>query len=139
MAIKRGNLVKFHFTGRFEDGEIFANTRGKEPIEYKVGEGRIFRDIEDALVGMEVSEKKEIVIPPDRGYKQRDETLVKKFPKNNLRGIEGKVGKIIRLENEEGDFNAKVLAIEEDTVTIDLNHPLAGKTLRFDIEVLGVQ
>lgn len=141
MAVKRGDLVKFHYTAQFEDGEIFASTRGKGPIGNKVGEGRLIRGIEDALVGMEISEKKEIIIPPDRGgYGQRDETLIKKFPKKTLGDIEEKLGKIIRLENEEGHvFNARVLAIETDAVTLDLNHPLAGKTLRFDIEILEIK
>lgn len=139
MAVKIGDWVKFHYTGKFENGEIFASTRDKRPAECKVGEGKFPGEIEDALAGMEMSEKKKVVIPPDR-YGRRDETLVKKFPKSTLGSFEGKVGKIIKLENEKGRiFNAKVVAIEPEIVTLDLNHPLAGRTLRFDIEVTGIQ
>lgn len=139
MLVERGSLVKFHYTARFDKGELFVSSVGKEPVKYKVGEGRLIKGIEDGLVGMKKSEKKEIVVPPDKGYGRRDKDLVRKVNKNILPDSNLEIGQVIETRNKERNVRtAKVLAVEADTVTLDFNHPLAGKTLKFDIEVVEI-
>lgn len=139
MVVKRGSLVKFHYTGKFDDGKIFSSSKRKGLIECKVGEGRLVRGIEDGLMGMKKSEKKEIVVPPDKGYGQRDRSLVIKVNKNILQNSNVEIGEVIKVKDERGKvLKAEVLAIETDTVTLDFNHPLAGKTLKFDVEVVEI-
>lgn len=141
MLVKNSSLVKFHFTGRFDNGKVFGSTIGKEPIECRVGEEKFAKGLEEGLVGMKESEKKEIVVPPEKGYGWRDETLIKKMPRDILKdkGKDVKIGQLIEIDYETGlVFNAQVLAIHTDSVTLDLNHPLAGKTVKFDVEVVKV-
>ena len=139
MTVAMGNKVKFHFTGKFEDGKLFGTTKGRDPLECKIGEPRFIKGVEEALIGMKETEKKEIVIPPNKGYSTHDETLIKKMPKEILNGRDAKIGEVIRL-NYEGDktFIATVLDVDKDMVTLDLNDPLAGKTIIADIEIIEI-
>lgn len=140
MIVKKGNIVKFHYSGKFDNGEVFNSSKDKEPAVCEVGKGRLIRGLEEGLVGMKEQEKKEVVIPADKGYGPRDQNLVMKMNKNILGNREVKIGQIIKIRNEQGKvFETEVLAIEADIVTLDFNHPLAGKTLKFDIEILEIQ
>ena len=139
MTVKKGSMVKFHYTGYFNTGEEFGSTAGKKPIECKIGEGRIIKGVEEALMGMEKSEKRGVVIPPEKAFGKRDKSLVKKAPKNAMGDNKVEIGQIITMKNKEGRvFDAQVLAIETDTITIDLNHPFADKTLKLNIEVVDI-
>lgn len=140
MVVKKGSLVKFHLTGKFGDGKEFISTTGKEPFQCRVGEEKLAKGIEEGLIGMRESEKKEIIVPPDKGFGWRDEGLIKKMPRNILEGRNVEVGQLIRMKDGSGKLSdVTILEIETDTVTLDLNHPLAGKTVKFDVEVVEVQ
>lgn len=139
MIVKEGSLVKFHFTGKLENGKVFGSSIDNEPIECRVGEDKLIRGIEEGLIGMKEAEKKEIVVYPNKGYGKRDKSLVKKASKDILAGRNTEIGQVIKLRSETGRIlNAEVLAIEADTVTLDLNHPLADKKLKFDIEIVEI-
>ncbi|MBL7101101.1 MAG: FKBP-type peptidyl-prolyl cis-trans isomerase [Nanoarchaeota archaeon] len=141
MIVKEGNLVKFHFTGKLENGEVFGSSIDSEPIECRVGEGKLIKGIEEGLIGMKESQKREIVVHPNKGYGRRDKSLVKKASKDILGGRNNiEIGQVIKVRNESGRvLNAEVLAIESDTVTLDLNHSLAAKKLKFDIEIVEIR
>lgn len=140
MIVKKGSFVKFHYMGRLKNNKVFASTKGKKPLECRVGKEEIIKGIEEGLVGMKKLEKKEIIVSPEDAYGQRIEELVKKMPKNILQGKDIETGQSVNLKSKRGDIlEAKVLAVQEDTITIDLNHPLAGETLKFDIEIVEIR
>jgi len=137
---KKGDSVKINFTGKLEDGSVFANTAGSEPLEFKLGEGKIIPGIENAVEGMNVGESKSVEVPPEDAYGQRREELIQevsrdKFPKN----IEPKVGQKFEVPQQQGQpMVVRVVDTSEQSVTLDANHPLAGKDLTFDLELLEV-
>lgn len=137
---KKGDNVKINFTGKLEDGSVFANTAYSEPLEFKLGEGRIIPGIENAVEGMNVGESKSVKVPPEQAYGQRREELVEEvsrdmFPKD----IEPKVGQKFEVPQQQGQpMVVRVVDTSEQTVTLDGNHPLAGRDLTFDLELLEV-
>ncbi len=140
MIVKEGNLVKFVFSGKLVIGEVFGSSIDSEPIECRIGEDKLVKGIEEGLIGMKESQKREIVVYPNKGYGKRDKSLVKKASKDILGSRNIEIGQVIKLRSETGRIlNAEVLAIESDTVTLDLNHPLAGKKLKFDIEIVEIR
>ncbi len=133
MAVEYGDVVKVNFIGKLEDGLIFETTMENEPLTVVVGAKDIIEGLEEALVGMEKDEVKEVTIPPEKAYGFRDPKLFKEFPKalfeqRNIEPIEG-----IRITTDEGD--ATIGKVTEETVELDFNHPLAGETLVFEIKV----
>ncbi|MCW4033873.1 MAG: peptidylprolyl isomerase [Candidatus Bathyarchaeota archaeon] len=141
MAIENGNVVKIHYDAKIGD-RIIDTSQNKEPLEFKVGEGQVIKGLDEALVGLNQGEKKTITVPPEKAYGERQEGLVKKMARNKEveppKGIEK--GNIVRYQTEDGIIRfATVTQVEEDTVTLDLNHPLAGETMTFDIEIVEVK
>jgi len=137
---KAGDSVKINFKGKLEDGSVFANTAESEPLEFKLGEGKIIPGIEDAVKGMNVGESKSVKVPPEQAYGQRREELVEevgrdKFPKD----VEPKVGQKFEIPQQQGQpMVVTVIDVSELAVKLDGNHPLAGKDLTFDLELLDV-
>ena len=140
MAVEKGSLVKFHYSAKLEDDRVFSSSKEEAPIQCKVGERKFIKGLEDGLIGMEVSQKKEVVIPPEEGFGHRRDELVRKEPKEVLLGKNVEIGQVIELRNKKGDVcSCEVIAIDVDAVTIDLNHPLAGKTIRCNLEVVEIE
>ncbi len=137
---KTGDSVKINLTGKLEDGSIFANTTDSEPLEFKLGEGKILPSIENAVEGMNVGESKSVKVPPEKAYGPRREELIgevdrNKFPEN----VVLKAGQQFEVPQPEGrSVVVKVVDVSEQTVTIDGNHPLAGRELNFDLELLEI-
>jgi peptidylprolyl isomerase len=137
---KKGDRVKVNLTGKLDDGSVFANTPDSEPLEFKLGEGSIIHGIETAVEGMNVGESKSVKVPPEQAYGQRREELVEevsrdKFPKD----VELKVGQKFQVSQQQGrPMVVTVVNTSEQTVTLDGNHPLAGRDLTFDLELLEV-
>jgi len=137
MTVKNDSVVRFHYAGKFENGDVFTSTLGKEPFECKLGEFKLLKGIEEGLIGMQEAERKEIIVPPEKGFGRRDENRVMKLSKKVIQGSNARIGQFVGVKDEKGNvFEGEMLAIEADSVTFDFNHPLAGKTLKFDIEVL---
>ena len=137
-----GDKVKVHYTGKFEDDTVFDTSKDKEPLEFMIGSGEVIPGFEKSIIGMEEGEEKTIIIPPEEAYGPKREELILKREKSefpeNIRPVVGKqVG--IRLNQPDVPLiNAIITEVSEDTVTLDANHPLAGKTLVFDIELVGI-
>ncbi len=136
-TVKDGHYVKVFYTGRFENGEIFDSTENCHPLEVHVGTGDVIKGFEDALMGMALNERKTFTLDPDDAYGRRDEALVHTFDRSELPAdFHPEVEEVIVLETEEGGQTlATVKQVGEQEVIVDLNHPLAGKSLTFDIEV----
>ena len=139
-TVKNGDTVKVHYTGKLEDGTVFDSSDGRDPLELKVGGGQVIPGFEKGILGMEVGATKTITIPADDAYGQRRDDLtvnVKKteFPEN----ITPELGQQLQLKQPDGNLvNVVITDIQDEQVTLDANHPLAGKTLIFDVELVEV-
>lgn len=137
--VENGKSVTVHYTGRFEDGTVFDTslTEGREPIKTVLGQGSLIKGFELGLVGMEEGEKKTIEILPEDGYGEYLDGLITTVSKQQVpEGV--KVGDVLQSQSERGTINVMVTEITDDGVTLDANHPMAGKKLIFDLEVLNV-
>lgn len=140
MAIKIGDEVKFHYTVKLEDGEVVETTRGGEPLSFTVGSERLLPGLEEAILGLKKGDRREVTIPPEKGFGERREELLKEVPKSMFKeGAELLKGAWIELRPAAGPPRLAVIhEVKEDTVVLDFNHPLAGRTLTFDIEIVDV-
>jgi peptidylprolyl isomerase len=143
MAVKQGDNIKVEYEGKLEDGSIFdtsAHDGHQHPLEFEAGSGRVIKGFDEAVIGMEVGEEKEVTIPSDHAYGPRNDKLTKDIPRDKLpKEQEPKEGMMLQATLPDGrQVPATVVKVTEDTVTIDLNHPLAGKTLIFKIKVVGI-
>ena len=136
----KGNTVKVHYTGKLEDDTVFDSSINREPLEFEVGAGQMIPGFDKAVLGMKPGEKKSIHIPSDEAYgPKRDDMMVtikkEEFPEN----VNPKVGQQLQVKRENGHiFNVVVADIDGSNVTLDANHPLAGKDLYFDIELVDI-
>ena len=138
--VQNGNYVQVHYEGTLANGQMFDSSRGGQPLEIRVGDGQLIAGFEEALIGMKPEETKKFTLTPDKAYGQRDETLERTFERAQMpQGMDPKVGDTLALHTAQGhQVPVKVKAADEQKVVVDLNHPLAGETLTFDIEVMGI-
>ena len=151
MKVEKGDFVVFNYIGKFENGEIFDTTyeniakeagiymedRTYGPLGANVGVGELIPGMDEALLGMEVGERKNITIPPEKGYGMPRDDLIINVPTSEFKkaGIEPIEGAYIMTDSG----IAQITTIGEENVTLDFNHPLAGKTLVFEVEVVDVK
>jgi peptidylprolyl isomerase len=137
---KDGDNVRIHYTGKFDDGTTFDSTEGREPLELVIGSGTLFPVFEMAIIEMAVGESKTITIPAEDAFGPRYEELVGKIPVGQFgEGGAPEVGQRFQMTRPDSSpFWVSVLEISEDSVTLDANHPLAGKDLTFDIELVEI-
>jgi len=137
---KNGDMVKVHYTGKLEDGTVFDTSDENTPLQFTVGEGKLIAGFEEAVVGMEPGESRTIQIPAEKAYgPHRDEMVMtidrKKVPEN----INPEVNQMLQVRQKDGKtFNVKVTEVSEESLTLDANHPLAGKDLFFDIRLAEI-
>ncbi len=138
--VENGHFVKVDYTGTLENGDTFDSSRNSHPIEVEVGKGRVIKGFEDALIGMAENEKKTFTCSPKEAYGHRNESLEQSFMRSELpQGFDPQVGQVLAVRNPQGgQFPARVKHTDDEKITMDLNHPLAGKTLTFDIQVLEI-
>jgi FKBP-type peptidyl-prolyl cis-trans isomerase 2 len=137
---EEGNSVKVHYTGKLNDGTVFDSSRERTPIEFTIGKGQLIGGFENALVGMAVNETKTVNIPAAEAYGEHRSELVVDIKKAQFpEDIVPEEGLHLDLKNPEGRvMKAVVTSVAEDEVTIDANHPLAGKDLTFDLELVEI-
>ena len=134
---KTGDIVKVHYTGKLDDGTVFDTSADREPLQFTVGEGQLIPDFEQAVVGMNPGESKTIQITSENAYGPHHEEMImvvnrSEFPED----LEPKVDQMLQVRQQDGQtFAVKVTAVSESKVTLDANHPLAGKDLTFDIQL----
>jgi peptidylprolyl isomerase len=139
-TVNDGDTVKVHYTGKLENDVVFDTSNEREPLQFTIGEGRVIPGFEEAVAGMEPGESKTANIPADQAYGPYHEEMVRALDRNQLPpDIELEVGQHLESRSEEGQsFIVTVIDISGSTVTLDANHPLAGKDLSFDIELLEI-
>ncbi len=135
-----GSTVKVHYTGKLEDGEVFDSSLEREPLEFQIGSKTIIPAFEKAVVGMEQGETKSVTLSPVEGYGERDEDQVVEVPRENFPDdVEPEVGKQLQVRSDERPWQIVTITdVSDDTVELDANHPLAGHTLTFDIQLVEV-
>lgn len=141
MIAKQGSTVKVHYTGTLqEDGSTFDSSKGREPLEFKLGEGMVIAGFEKAVIGRSVGDSTTVEIPPDEGYGTPNEQLVFQVRKEQLPpNVELEEGIMLEIRTEDGSpAYVRITAFDDELVTLDGNHPLAGKTLIFDIELVEI-
>jgi peptidylprolyl isomerase len=137
---KLGDTVRIHYTGKLDDGIVFQTSRGREPLEFKIGNSGLIPSFEQTIIGMKPGESRTVKITPEEAYGPHREEMVvaverEKFPEN----IKPYVGLELEVCQSDGRvFSARVIDVSEQSVTLDANHPLAGKNLVFDIELLEI-
>ncbi|MFQ5621355.1 MAG: peptidylprolyl isomerase [Candidatus Nanoarchaeia archaeon] len=140
MAIKDGDKVTLHYTGK-TGGETFDTSEGREPLKFTVGQKQVIKGFEDAVMGMEKGGKKTFDIAPEEGYGPRHEELVKEIPRDKIpTGKELKEGMVLQMKMPDNTTAMmQVVKVTDSAITIDMNHPLAGKKLTFEIKIVDVE
>ena len=137
---KSGDTVKIHYTGTLDDGTQFDSSAGRDPLEFEVGSGQVIPGFDSAVEGMAVGDKKSVTIQPEEAYGPRHDQLIQDVPRNQLPDdMTPAVGMELQAQNETGEvMRFSVTAVDEASITVDGNHPLAGKALNFDIELVAI-
>jgi len=141
---KAGDTVRVHYEGQLSDGTIFDSSLEREPIEFILGQDTVIPGFEQAVIGMEVGESKDVSIPPEEGFGEYSEDLVVNIEKTILPpDINPELGMQLEVssEEEEEEETPRVFTIAdiaEDSITLDGNHPLAGAEIAFKIELLEI-
>lgn len=143
MPVKEGNKVKVEYEGKLEDGKVFDTSEHdghQHPLEFEVGKNQVIKGFEEAVVGMDLNEEKEVTIPKEKAYGEPNPKLVSKIPREKLPSEqEPKKGMMLQAGLPDGrKVPAVITEVTDKEVTIDLNHPLAGKTLIFKIKVVEI-
>jgi peptidylprolyl isomerase len=138
--VKTGDTVQVHYTGKLETGEQFDSSRGRDPLQFTLGNGELIPGFENAVIGMKVGDEKTVRIPSNDAYGPYMEEMKLVIDRAKIpEDLELKVGLNLTLQGtDERKLNVKIVDIAENTVTMDANHPLAGKDLLFDIELMNI-
>jgi FKBP-type peptidyl-prolyl cis-trans isomerase 2 len=139
-VVATGNKVKIHYTGTFDDGEVFDSSRDVEPLEFEVGAGQVIPGFDNAVVGMAVGESKQVRLLEDEAYgPYNPEMVFDADPSQFEEGLALEVGQQFQTQMEDGTpLLLTVKSVEGDKITLDANHPMAGKVLNFDLEVVAI-
>lgn len=141
MAIKKGDKIKVEYEGKLESGEVFdSSAKQGKPLEFEVGTGQIIKGFDEAVIGMEKGQEKEITLEPKDAYGDPNPQMIKTVPRDKI-GVEAelKPGQYLGVQLPSGaQFPAKILEVNDKEVKLDMNHPLAGKKLNFKIKIVDV-
>jgi FKBP-type peptidyl-prolyl cis-trans isomerase SlpA len=132
--------VTVNYTGRLEDGSVFdsSNVEGREPLKATLGQGQLIKGFENGLHEMSVGDKKTVEILPEDAYGEYNDFMIQEVPKEQMPG-EVEIGMPLQAQTQMGPVNFVVKEVKEDVVILDANHPLAGKKLIFDLEVVDIE
>ncbi len=138
--VKTGDTVHIHYTGTLEDGTTFDSSQGRDPLAFQVGSGQIIPGLDSAIPGMEVGDKKTVTVPSDKAYGPVNPDMRQQVPRSDIpENIPTEVGTRLQMQTQNGQVvPVTVVAADDSAVTLDANHPLAGKDLTFDIEVVKI-
>ncbi|QDV32428.1 FKBP-type peptidyl-prolyl cis-trans isomerase [Tautonia plasticadhaerens] len=136
---RSGNTVRIHYTGRLADGTVFDSSDGKAPLEFTLGESQVIPGFEEAVTGMEPGQESTVTIPSDRAYGAHKSELVFDVPRAQFpEDLDPQVGQQLQMTNGDQTAVVTVAEVQDGSVKLDANHPLAGKDLTFDIALVEV-
>jgi FKBP-type peptidyl-prolyl cis-trans isomerase 2 len=142
MRVKNGCKIKVEYVGKLGDGTVFdSSEKSGKVLEFTVGDGQVIPGFEEGIVGMEKGEEKDFEVGVTKAYGKRDENKTQQVPRDQLPiDNEPKVGMILMLNTPDGkQIPLRIMGVDKETITIDLNHPLAGKKLLFHVKVVGIE
>jgi peptidylprolyl isomerase len=137
---KNGDTVRVHYTGKLENGRVVETSKNNDPLQFKIGDGEVILGLEEAVVGMEEGEEKTAKISSSKGYGPHKKEMVAKVEKSRFPNhINPEIGQRLKVVQPDGTATrVTVTDVSESKVTLDANHPLAGKDLVFDIRLIEV-
>lgn len=140
MQVKNGDRVKVHYTLKLDNGEVVESSSSAMPLEITIGEGKMIPGFENGIIGMTPGESKTITVPAEEAYGHRNENMVFEFSRERApEGFEPQIGQPVRMYRPDGkSFVVTVIDITEEGFKMDANHPLAGKPLIFDLELVEI-
>jgi peptidylprolyl isomerase len=138
--VENGKFVSVNYKGTLENGDIFDTTEGCQPMELQMGSGQVIKGFEDAILGMSLNDKKVFTLDPEDAYGHRLEDYVQTIPRKEMPAdMKLEQGDFIGIQTPDGrQIPAKIKQLDDDKMVLDLNHPLAGMALTFEIEVVGI-
>ena len=139
--VNDGDTVRIHYTGKMEDGTVFDSSLEREPLEFTLGEGTIIPGFEEAVMGMQVGQSKTVTISPEKAYGPHLDEMVLVIEREQLPPeLNPTVGQRLQMQQQDGRaVIVLVTDVSETTMTVDANHPLAGKDLTFEIELVEIK
>ncbi|HEY0273357.1 MAG TPA: FKBP-type peptidyl-prolyl cis-trans isomerase [Chitinophaga sp.] len=139
-TVKQGDTVRVHYHGRLDNGATFDSSEGRAPLEFTVGAGMVIKGFDNGVIDMKIGDKKTVHISVEEAYGPKNQEMVLDFPKSNIPpDMKPEIGMDLQMSNNEGQvFQVKVVGINEEFITLDANHPLAGEPLTFDIELVEI-
>ena len=137
---KAGDTVRIHYTGTLSDGSTFDSSEGRDPLEFKLGSGQVIAGFDKAVDGMATGEKKTVEIPANEAYGEQDPRRVQSLPRSQVpEGTPLDIGTRLQMTTQSGQaFMVTVSEVTDDEIILDANHPLAGKDLTFEIELVEI-
>lgn len=140
MQAKNGDTVFVNYVGRLDDGTVFDSSEEREPLEFVLGKGMLIPGFEAAVIGHSVGDKVSTTIEPKDAYGEHNEEMVVIVPRSEVpEDITPEEGMLLQIAVEEGELDVAVTRVTDDEIELDGNHPLAGKTLLFDIEIVDIK
>lgn len=140
MSIQQDCVVSLHYTLKGEDGAVIDSSTSGQPLSYLHGHGQLVSGLERELQGKSAGDRLDVKLAPADGYGDYDAKLVERVPRRTLKGLSGiEVGMKLRARTQAGPRTVTVTRVAGDMVTLDANHPLAGRTLRFEVEITDVR
>lgn len=140
-VIDKDMVAAVHYTGTFPDGEVFDSSIDRDPLQFLVGHSQMIPGFEEEMMGAAVGEKREFTLTPDRAYGEKDDEAIQQVPRDQFPPeMPLEVGEMGAAQTEQGQqMPFTITDISDDIVTVDFNHQMAGKTLRFSVEVVDVR
>ncbi len=136
MSIKNGDDVAVHYVGTFDDGTEFDRSAPDSPLKFTVGAGQVIDGFDKAVLGKSQGDNFKVTIPADEAYGESDEDLIFQVPRAELpEEVPAEVGLNLHVETEQGHLEVVIVAVDEETITLDANHPMAGENLTFEITI----
>lgn len=141
MTAKKGDTVVVEYTGKLETGEVFDTSKGKAPLEFELGSGKVIPGFDKGITGMNVGEEKMISIAPENAYGQRNPAYIKDLPRKTVPNeVDVTPGHMLIFKRQDGlSMPAMIVSADSDVVKVDFNHPLAGKTLKFTVKLIKIK
>ena len=140
-VVEQNSVISVNYTGTFSNsGEIFDTNIGGEPLIFLVGHGNMIEGFEQEMLGAAIGDTRQFTLTPERAYGQRDDDAVQRIPKSQFpEEMELEAGMVLGAQSEQGPIQFSIVEVEDDFVTVDFNHQMAGHTLHFSVEVVAIR
>lgn len=138
---RTGLRARIHYTAKLTNGKVVGSSRGGQPLSFTIGRGKVLKGLEQGIIGMEVGQLRAVEITPEQGYGVRNEKLVMRLDRTKLpENVMLEKGRVVQYRSETQEVvNLLIRDFDEETVTVDANHPFAGETLVYDVHLVALE